>query len=437
LAHYTTMKARLTGHSVPSTVVPHMETSAERVRFCVIADDITGAMDTGVGLVQAGLAATITFSGSTNLGSDSVVATTDSRAESPSEAYRRVKAVGERFHDYYIYKKIDSTLRGNIAAELQALLDVTRAPKTVVCPAFPSIKRTVVNGELLVEGVPVHLTGFSRDPVSPVTKSSVADLLRSGSGIAAEGLGLADVERGPEHLVQRIRECASRAVVIDATENQHLRCIADALALSGERWLPCGSGGLGAQLPLAFGFSPHGRGLPPAPRGHALIAVGSRNEVSIRQVHRLIERLHPPLVKVEPREFSTRRGREPRINQVAREVQNLFSDRALVILSSSLSDYIPQYRHLMALILGDIVARVLSLCDVTGLFLCGGDVARAVCGDEGIQALRILGELQPGVIAAEAAGQHHEGLRVITKAGGFGNEDALLQVARHFREGQD
>ena len=87
------------------------------MRFCVIADDITGAMDTGVGLAKAGLAAAITFSGSMNPGSDSVVATTDSRAESPSEAYRRVKAVGELFHDYYIYKKIDSTLRGNIAAE--------------------------------------------------------------------------------------------------------------------------------------------------------------------------------------------------------------------------------------------------------------------------------------------------------------------------------
>ena len=127
-----------------------MKASGERVRFGVIADDITGAMDTGVGLAQAGLAATISFSSTTMPGSDSIVATTDSRAESPSEAYRRVKAVGERFQDYYIYKKIDSTLRGNIAAELQALLDVTRAPKAVVCPAFPSIKRTVVNGELLV-----------------------------------------------------------------------------------------------------------------------------------------------------------------------------------------------------------------------------------------------------------------------------------------------
>jgi uncharacterized protein YgbK (DUF1537 family) len=154
-------------------------------------------------------------------------------------------------------------------------------------------------------------------------------------------------------------------------------------------------------------------------------------------VRRLIDRLHPPLVKAEPREFRTRSGREPRINQVAREIQDLLLDSEVVVLSSSLSEYMPQYRHLMARILGDIVNRALSLCDITGLFLCGGDVARAVCGDQGIQALRILGTLQPGVIAGEAVGQHYNGLRVVTKAGGFGNEDALLQVARHFAKGQD
>jgi len=157
-----------------------MDATGREVRFCVIADDLTGAMDTGVGLAQAGLAAIITFSTATHVVSDAVVATTDSRAESATEAYRRVKAVAERFHDHYIYKKIDSTLRGNIAAELQAVLDVTRAEHAVVCPAFPSIKRTVVNGVLLVDGVPVHQTGFARDPVSPVTRSDIAEVLRAG-----------------------------------------------------------------------------------------------------------------------------------------------------------------------------------------------------------------------------------------------------------------
>jgi uncharacterized protein YgbK (DUF1537 family) len=54
-----------------------------------------------------------------------------------------------------------------------------------------------------------------------------------------------------------------------------------------------------------------------------------------------------------------------------------------------------------------------------------------VCGEDGIQGLRILGDLQPGVIVGEAVGQNNPGLRVVTKAGGFGNEDAMIQAARY------
>jgi uncharacterized protein YgbK (DUF1537 family) len=346
-----------------------------------------------------------------------------------------VKSVAERFRDHYIYKKVDSTLRGNIAAELQAVLDVTRAEHAVVCPAFPSIKRTVVNGTLLVDGVPVHETGFARDPVSPVTRSDIVDVLRTGSGIAAESVPVADVQQGPTHLAARIQACESRAVVVDACEDKHLRCIADALVLGRDRWVPCGSGGLGAQIPLAFGFSSHPGSVPQAPRGPALLAVGSRNEVSVRQLRRTVETLSPPVVSLEPRQFLARAGRPHRVNQVAHEIEGLLQEHNTVLLTSSLSDYAPQMRHIMAPVLGAIVTRVLELRTLAGLFLCGGDVARAVCGDEGIQALRILGDLQPGVIVGEAAGDRYEGLRVITKAGGFGNEDAIVDVMRHFTEG--
>jgi uncharacterized protein YgbK (DUF1537 family) len=412
-----------------------MSTERLQERFCVIADDLTGAMDTGVGLAQAGLSAIITFSSTTQIASDAVVVTTDSRAESASEAYRRVKATGERFRDYFIYKKVDSTLRGNVAAELQALLDVTAAPHAVMCPAFPAIKRTVVNGILLVDGVPVHQTSFSRDPVSPVTRSDIIELLRAGSGIGAVNLKLDDVERGPVHLAERIRESASRVVVVDAVEDRHLRCIADALATSPERLLPCGSGGLGAHVPLAFGYCVGERDLPPAPVGPVLLAVGSRNDVSVRQLQRVLDTINPPLIRVEPNEFRSKAGRASRANQLASKIVQLFSESRVVVLSSSLSDYAPQLRHTMAPVLGAIVSRVLASCTLAGLFLSGGDVARAVCGEEGIQALRILGDLQPGVIVGEAAGARYEGVRVITKAGGFGNEEAMTQAIQHFTQG--
>ena len=74
-----------------------MTVDERRERFCVIADDLTGAMDTGVGLAQAGLSAIISFSPTARLESDAVVVTTDSRAESATAAYHRVKLAGERY----------------------------------------------------------------------------------------------------------------------------------------------------------------------------------------------------------------------------------------------------------------------------------------------------------------------------------------------------
>ena len=405
------------------------------VRFCFVADDLTGAMDTGVGLAKAGLKTIISFSSSAQESSDAVVVTTDSRAESAADAYRRVRSVGERFRDHLIYKKVDSTLRGNIAAELQALLDATEVRHTVVCPAFPAIKRTVVKGRLLVDGVPVEETQFSRDPVSPVKKSDIGELLRTGSGIETDYIGIRDVGRGPEHVARLVNVSPARATVIDATEDSHLRCIADALALSDEPWLPCGSGGLGAQIPLAYGHEPQGSSIPKAPDGPSLLTVGSRSDVSIRQLQRLLDSRHPPLVRAEPREFRTRDGRGPRINQLAHEIEALLDANSVVVLSSSLSQFSPQMRHTMAPILGGIVSRILESRQLAGLFLCGGDVARSVCGDTGIQALRILGDLQPGVIAGEAVGENYQGMRVITKAGGFGDEEAMVQVARHLSKG--
>lgn len=412
-----------------------MAVNNEGVQFCFIADDLTGAMDTGVGLAKAGLVAIIAFSTCATVESEAVVVTTDSRAASAADAYRHVRSVGERFRDHLIYKKIDSTLRGNIAAELQALLDATGVKHTIVCPAFPAIRRTVVKGHLFVDGIPVSETQFSRDPVSPVKKSDIGEVLRTGSGIETDYIDIRDVERGPEHIAQLVNSSKARATVIDATEDSHLRCIAEALALSEEPWLPCGSGGLGAQIPLAYGHEPVGRAIPPAPKGPALLAVGSRNEVSIRQLQRLLDTLQSPLVRAEPREFKTRDGRTPRMNQLAHEIDGLLDAHDVVVLSSSLSQFSPQMRHAMAPVLGGIVSHLLESRTLAGLFLCGGDVARSVCGDNGIQALRILGDLQPGVIAGEAAGDNYEGMRVITKAGGFGDEDAMVQVARHFSKG--
>lgn len=146
------------------------------MKVAVIADDLTGAADTGVQLVRAGYRTAVAFRGfpvppADDL--DAVAVDTDSRAMSAASAAKLVVEAGHRMRGArVVFKKVDSTLRGPMAAELSAALEATGREVAVFCPAFPDAGRTVSGGVLLVNGVPVHETGFRDDPVTPVLEST-------------------------------------------------------------------------------------------------------------------------------------------------------------------------------------------------------------------------------------------------------------------------
>ena len=122
-----------------------MEQTAPTKRFGIIADDLTGAMDTGVGFAKIGLDTIVSFGDRIRQPATVVVVSTDSRADDPETAYRKARREASKFPGLYVYKKIDSTLRGNIGTELRALMDTLGIERSVVCPAFPANKRTVID----------------------------------------------------------------------------------------------------------------------------------------------------------------------------------------------------------------------------------------------------------------------------------------------------
>jgi len=166
-------------------------------RLGVIADDLTGANDTGVQFARQG-ARTIVPLDWHNLGSlarraDVLVLSTDSRAVSRGVAAQRARVAAQALHKGRIpaiYKKIDSTFRGNVGAELDAILDVYPAPLVLLAPSFPPAGRAVVNGRLTVRGIPVHRTAIGRDPTAPVRQSHLPTLLRAQSRRAVRHLPL-------------------------------------------------------------------------------------------------------------------------------------------------------------------------------------------------------------------------------------------------------
>ena len=137
----------------------------------IVADDLTGAMDSSGYFAARGLSTDVILDPSYSSDADVVVITTSSRAEHPNVARERVRQAVKGLAGRTIYKKIDSTLRGNIGAELMAAMHEADCEKAIVAPAFPAVGRTTVNGVLLVDGTPVAETQFANDPVSPVSES--------------------------------------------------------------------------------------------------------------------------------------------------------------------------------------------------------------------------------------------------------------------------
>ena len=149
--------------------------------LAIIADDLTGAADSGVQLKRSGYRTAVVFRRADlppEVDLDAVAVDTDSRSSPAGFAAKRVLEAGRAMNNArVIYKKIDSTLRGPIAAELAAALGATGRTKAVVAPAFPSAGRTTFEGVQLVNGKPVHQTGLAYDPSTPVSESHIPYLL--------------------------------------------------------------------------------------------------------------------------------------------------------------------------------------------------------------------------------------------------------------------
>jgi len=399
-------------------------------RFGIIADDLTGAMDTGVGFAKMGLDTIIIFGNRPAPETTVVVISTDSRVDDPETAYKKARRKAHKLAGLYVYKKIDSTLRGNIGKELKAVMDALGTEKAVVSPAFPANKRTVVDGKLLVENIPVDRTSLARDLVFPVTEAHIPTLLHKQTGFQVGSIDLDNVKKGPSYISQQIANSEHKVIVTDAVEQVHLRYIAEALAMGGSSWLPCGSAGLAMELPFALGY--RARDVKPVEpvisRKPVLVVVGSRHEATARQVKMAETCLHLPLTSVEPSEFVLRKGKQGKINQLTKEVGGFINCGKSVIITSALGQHVPALKELTARVLARIAVRAIRRWDVAGLILTGGDVAKETCEALGATGVRILKELEPGVVVGEVIGGIKEGLRIVTKAGGFGSDDAIVNA---------
>lgn len=375
------------------------------MRFAIVADDLTGAADSGVQLVRAGYRTAVVFRGeSAPEDLDAAVLDTDSRSLPAEEARERVLSAGEALATAGIaYKKIDSTLRGGIVAELRAALEASGREKGVVAPAFPDAGRTTLGGVQLLHGEPVHETELSRDPRNPVSESHLPTLLRD--------LGPVENLRTEALSQPSVREALARAgwLVADAASNGDLDSLARAVPDPGEV-LWAGSAGLAAALGRLF---PGSRKEPPSrPSGakRVLLVVGSASGVSRKQLRRVSK--SAKLVELSPEAPSE-----------ASEALGAGRNVALHAPEASTGDPESVVEGL-----SEVVFRLSEEGLFDALVLTGGETAVRVSKRLGASGILLADELEPGVPVGVLSGSRP--YPVVTKAGAFGGPDALLDALR-------
>ena len=388
------------------------------MRVAIIADDLTGAADTGVQLARAGYRTAVAFRGApvpSAGGLDAVALDTDSRSLPPDLAAQRVfEAAGSVREARLFYKKIDSTLRGPLAAELAAALEATGRNVAVVAPAFPAAGRTTVNGTQLVHGVPVHETEARNDPRTPVMEGHLPTLLTQAFS-SVVSLGAEDL--ADPATVRRALEDADGplCVVADAEHDEDLEALAWAVPDPG-RVLWVGSAGLASALGRVYP-GPAAETAAPASSAvsRVLVVVGSLSGVSRRQLRALQE--HGCTV-VSVTGLGT-------VEAATSAAEDVLAEGTCAAVRSSGERGSADAEAVVEALSG-VAAGLSERGLFDALVLTGGDTAVGVARRLDAAGILLEGEIEPGMPVGTLIGPNP--YRVVTKAGAFGEDDTLTRV---------
>jgi uncharacterized protein YgbK (DUF1537 family) len=303
------------------------------------------------------------------------------------------------------YKKIDSTLRGNLGSELDAALDALGRAHAVICPAFPAQGRSLLNGSLVVAG--------------ELSSLHLPTLLNAQSCRSVAALPLSDVRAGAEHLADHIARLSATAalLVVDAAADDDLRSIVAATARALPEALLCGSAGLLGALAERHASSLHTEpDMAFSESVPALLVIGSGSPVARRQIEHL--RLHGiHVVMIDAAGWTHHAG----------DVLMCLPEAPRHLALDG-----PDARH-WADRLADAAATWITRHKPTFLVLSGGDTAMAVLGRLGVERLDVLREVLPGMPLTECQGANGQHYRVVLKAGSHGDERALVTILQHVR----
>ncbi len=446
-------------------------------KILVIADDLTGSGDTAVQYAKRGSTAVIHLDATEQFvwqqHVNVHVVNTHSRSLPPEAAATRVRASVDTV-DWsqftHVYKKIDSTFRGNIGAEMDALLDAGGFDCAILTPAYPQQKRIVEGGYLLVDGRLLEDTPAVDDPVHPVRSSYLPELLKEQSQAQIIRVDVKEMRRHADdadaHFDQHVADFLNRLTPVradadnrklcylfDAATEGDLQYIAAAVHAANRHVLWIGSAGLAGALAScthsgnrsirrsAFADEPLQQTVASgADILDVLVVAGSMHPIARKQAAYLRElgfgwleldpvQLacgHMPLSEAQLRSWAASRRSGGFVLTTAHTAA---VRHKLAQLCQRKRWTSVQAGERIAASLGKLTAALTVKWNLSGLVLTGGDISYATMKALDIHALEVIGEVEEGLPHSRPVEKNGSHLTIVTKAGGFGNEQTLGRAA--------
>lgn len=419
------------------------------IKLAVIADDLTGANDTAVQFAKHHIRSCVKMDFDQEAlnqeDNDVVVIDTDSRDIAADLANQRVRKVCELLKSngvVNVYKKVDSTLRGNLGAEIEAVTEVFSPEVVIIAPAFPSNRRTTIGGYHLLDCIPIELTEIAYAPKSPVKESRVVELLKKQTDAKIGLIPLHIMIKGEAAIKAAInRHLAERTkwIVFDTATDEDLRAIVNA-ARGYKKILWVGSAGLADCLPQVYEWSPYHADEVEDENGKVLIISGSVSKITQRQITEVLTLDNVGLVKLDIAAMFD--NREAEVSRCVTSVKEFAGQDKHVVLAGCIGDEDveaavklggihglnnAEVSERMACVLAEI-GKALTDVKWAGMVLTGGDTAIHVCRALEAGAIDVLAEVAVGIPLGRLRGGVCCGLRVITKAGAFGEDDSFVRA---------
>ena len=419
------------------------------IKLIVIADDITGALDAGVQFSKAGTPTFVSTNAQVafnkmNSEFEVLVLDLETRHLSPAMAKAKVSeiaALAQKAGIPYLYKKTDSVMRGNIGSELDGLfLDEDHGPLAFV-PAYPETGRTTHRGIQYISGIPITQSVFGKDPFSPVLDDYVPDIIARQTSRETKVVT-------QEELINFTAESEKGKILIfNATSKEEMRSTAAAITRMGPPKLLAGCAGFAGYLPEMLNLRQVKQETHQLDTG-LLIICGSINAMTLEQV-RYASRHGFTVIELTPEQKLNSSLAETDEGQaLLRQLRQQYSINQRLIIQAASDDGnvertnrlaadmgldLNQSREYIAANIGKLVGALMPNIQVNNLAVFGGDTLLSVIRAIGEDGIYPICEVEDGIVHSALMFKGSR-MSLITKSGGFGKHNCVLQIEEYIQK---